>query len=279
MGTGSAVRRRILARRLRLLREHAGFTLETAAPKLYWSSSKLHRIEAATQPVDVHGLKSMLDLYGVGGEDWTDMVELAVSSRQPGWWRTYGIGDNSYTGFEAEAVRLQTFTLAYVHGLLQIAPYSAALFQASPLARSDSALERDVAVRMLRQRRLTAPEDDLQLVAVVAEAALHNPIGGREVLREQLDHLLMASDLENVTLQVLPTSVGAHAALASGFTVLNFGDLGEPDMAYVEHTLGAVQLEKDEDVSMARLAHAQLRSLALDPAASQALIERTAERI
>jgi hypothetical protein len=276
MGTGATVRRRILARRLRMLRESAGLTLETAAPQLYWSTSKLHRIEAAAQNVDVHGLKSMLDLYGVGGDDWTEMIELAVASRQPGWWRTYGIGDNSYIGLEAEAVRVQEFASGFVPGLLQVGPYSEALFLSSPLARSTSALEREVAVRMMRQRRLTATEDDLKIVAVVAEEVLHNPVGGPAVLREQLDHLLMTSDLENVCLQVLPARTGAHPALASGFTVLNFGDLGEPDIAYVEHALGAVQLEQDEDVSMARLKFDQLRSLALAPAASQALIERAA---
>jgi transcriptional regulator with XRE-family HTH domain len=277
--TGSAVQRRMLARRLRVLRERAGLSMEDAAPKLYWSHSKLSRIETAQQSVDVHGVKSMCDLYGVGGDEWEEMVALAIETRRRGWWRAYGIGDNSYIGFEAEAARLHSFTLAYFHGLLQIAPYSAALFQASPLARSDAAVEREVEVRMMRQKRLTAAENDLQLVTIVSEAALYNPIGGPAVLHEQLDHVLMAAELDNVTLQVLPTAVGAHGALASGFTVLNFGDIGEPDMAYVEHALGALQLEKAEDVSLARLTFDRLRSLALDTVASQALIERVAGQI
>jgi transcriptional regulator with XRE-family HTH domain len=278
MGTGSVVRRRMLARRLRLLREMAGLTLEVAAPRLFWSSSKLNRIETGLQPVDVHGLKSMLDLYGVGGDEWKELTELAIACREHGWWRAYGIGDNSYVGFEAEAVRLHEFATGFVPGLLQTAPYCAALLLASPV-RSDGDREREVAVRARRQRRLTAAEDDLELVAVVAEAVLHNPVGGRDVLREQLDHLLMAAELENVSLQVLPAGTGAHPALASGFAVLHYGDLGEPDIAYVEHALGAVQLEKAKDVALARLKFDQLRSLALAPAASQALIERVAGRI
>src|SRR5690349_16320089 len=160
MGTGSPVRRRMLARRLRLLREAAGMTLDVAAPKLYWSPSKLNRIENALQYVDVHGLKSMLDLYGVGGDEWRELTDLAVAARQHGWWRAYGIGDNSYVGFEAEAVRVQEVAIGYVPGLLQIASYCEALFLASPLARSDSARQREVEVRMMRQRRLTAAEDD-----------------------------------------------------------------------------------------------------------------------
>jgi transcriptional regulator with XRE-family HTH domain len=277
--TGSAMRRRMLARRLRELREQAGLTLEATAPKLYWSASKLSRIENNQQLADVHGVKSMLDLYGVAGDEWEELTTLAVECRHRGWWRAYGLGDNSYVVFEAEAARVQEVAIGYMPGLLQVAPYSEALFLAAPVFRSRADLEREVAIRMIRQRRLTAAEDDLQLEAVVAEAALHNPIGGPAVLREQLDHLLMAAELDNVSLRVLPTDVGAHPALASGFMVLNFGDLGEPDIAYVEHALGAVQLEQEADVALARLTFDQLRSLALAPAESQALIERAAEQI
>jgi transcriptional regulator with XRE-family HTH domain len=277
--TGASVRRRVLGRRLRLLRERAGLTLESAAPALYWSVSKLSRIETAQQLVDVHGVKSMLDLYGVGGEQWAELTTLAREAAQRGWWRPYGLGDNSYIGLESEAARVQEVTIGFVPGLLQVARYSEALFLASPLQRGPAELEREVAVRMIRQQRLTAAEDDLRLEAIVAEAALHNPVGGPKVLREQLDHLLIAAELDNVNLQVLPTAVGAHPALASGFIILNFGDFDEPDIGYVEHALGAVQLEKEEDVALARLKFDHLRSHALDPAASLALIERTAEQI
>jgi hypothetical protein len=110
-------------------------------------------------------------------------------------------------------------------------------------------------------------------LAVVDEAALYRPVGGADVLREQLEHM---AELDTVTLQVLPTAVGAHAAVASGFSILNFGDLGEPDMAYVEHALGALSLDKDGDVARARLTFERLLSDALDPAESLALVRRLA---
>lgn len=273
---GSSVRRRILGRRLRLLREAAGLTLEEAAPQLEWSASKLSRIEIAQQAVDVHGVKSMLDLYDAGGDQWTELTELARAARRRGWWRRYGIGDNSYVGFETEATQVQEFTVGYVPGLLQVAEYSQALFHASPVRRTAADVEREVAVRTIRQRRLTSVDDELRLVAIVAEVVLHTPIGGPAVLRAQLDHLVMAAELDTVSLQVLPTAVGAHTAVASGFMVLSFGDLGEPDMAYVEHALGAVHLEKEEDVALARMKFDQLRSLALAPAESLGLIRRAA---
>jgi hypothetical protein len=263
----------MLARRLRLLRKAAGLTLADAAPALDWSVSKLSRIEIAQVGVDVHGVRSMLDLYEAA-DQWTELVELAREANQRGWYRAYGLGDHSYVGYETEAVQVQEYAAGFVPGLLQVADYAKALFLATPIRRSAAELEREIAVRMIRQRRLTAAENELRLVAVVAEGVLRNPVGGPAVLGAQLEHLLIAAELDNVSLQVLPAGVGAHAALASGFYVLSFGDIGEPDMAYVEHALGAVHLEKEAEVSLARLAFDQLRSLALAPAESLALVER-----
>jgi hypothetical protein len=82
--------------------------------------------------------------------------------------------------------------------------------------------------------------------------------------------LAEAAELDLVTVQVLPVVASRHTALGSGFTLLNFGDLGEPDIADVEHTLGALFLEKDNDVTRARLAFDRLRADALDPAESLA---------
>ena len=276
---GSVVRRRILARQLRLLREEAGLTLEAAAPRLDWSVAKLSRIETAQQAVDVHGVRSMLDLYDVGGDRWTELIALTRQANQRGWWQAYGLGRTPfYVGYETEASRVQDFTLAYVPGLLQTADYARALFVAVPMRRTAEELANAVAVRMIRQRRLTSTEDPLELVAVVDETVLYRPVGGREVLRAQLRHLVEAAALDTVTLQVLPAALGAHAALACAFTVLNFGDLGEPDIAYVEHTLGALILDKEGDAARARLTFDRVRADALDPAESLAMIRRLAEQ-
>ncbi len=140
-------------------------------------------------------------------------------------------------------------------------------------------LEREITVRMIRQKRLTSDEDPLELVAVVEEAALRRPVGGRSVMRAQLERLVAAASLDTVTFQVLPTAVGAHAGIGGAFTLLSFDGLGEPDMAYVEHPMGAVHLEKDEDVARARVVFDHLRSAALGPAESVALVEGVAAQL
>jgi transcriptional regulator with XRE-family HTH domain len=270
------IRRRVLARQLRLLREEAGLTLEQAAPKLDFSVSKLSRIENAQVLIDVHWVRGMLDLYDVGGDRWTELVELAREANQPGWWRAYGLGNNSYIAFETEASRLQEFTVSYVPGILQTADYARALMRAVPLRRTAEQLENEIAARMYRQQRLTSVENPLEFVAVVDESALHRPVGGPDVQRGQLAQIAVLAELNSVTLHVLPTAVGAHAALPSGFMILDFGNLGEPDMAYVEHTLGALSLDKADDVARARLTFERVLSDAFDPAESTALVRRLA---
>lgn len=106
---------------------------------------------------------------------------------------------------------------------------------------------------------------------------LRNPVGGRRVQQAQLAHLLGASELPTVSLQILRAGLGAQPSLASGFTILSFGGLGEPDMVYVEHALGATHLWKEPDVTLARLKLDRLRTLALAPAESRELIQRIAD--
>jgi hypothetical protein len=171
---------------------------------------------------------------------------------------------------------VHNFFVSCVPGLMQTADYARALMQAVPVERTTEQLNKEVAARMYRQHRFGSAENPLELVTVIDEAALYRPVGGGDVLREQLDHMATLAELDTVTLHVLPTGIGAHAAVASGFSILSFGELDEPDMAYVEHALGAVSLDKAADVARARLTFERLLSDALDPAASLALVRRLA---
>jgi hypothetical protein len=101
--------------------------------------------------------------------------------RKKGWWRAYGLDDFSYVGFETEANRVLDFTMAYVPGLLQIPEYSRELFLASAVDRTDAQLADTIAVRGIRQQRLTSSERPLELVAVIDEPVAQLQAGGRTV--------------------------------------------------------------------------------------------------
>jgi transcriptional regulator with XRE-family HTH domain len=276
---GSVVRQRQLGRTLRELREEAGLTLEEAAPRLDWSTSKLSRIEIAQQSIDVHGVRSMLDLYGVGGERWTQIIELTRDARQRGWWRAYGIDDQGYVPLETEASTVRDFTVSYVPGLLQTADYAREVFRSSLIRRTAAELDNAITIRMIRQERLSSTEHPLELVAIVEEAVLRRPVGGPTVLRAQLAHIVQAAGLDLVTFQVLPLGVGAHPGMSAAFAILSFDGLGEPDIVYVEHPIGAVQLQKETDVARAKLVFDRLRSDALSPADSVALVQGLVDTI
>ncbi|MGI5125607.1 helix-turn-helix domain-containing protein [Pseudonocardia sp. CA-107938] len=271
--TGGTVRQRILGRRLRRMREEAGLSIEVAAPALDCSVSKLTRIEGARQGLDSHLARSMLDLYDVGGARWAETLELVKEAREKPWWKQYGLGDKfNYVQFETDAALVQDFAPSYVPGLLQTREYARALFSSNQQSWSAGKLEAALEVRMIRQQRLTDTERRLRLVAVAGEAALRNPVGDPDVMDAQLAHIAEAATLPAVTLQVLPAHPGPHAALASGFTVLSFGELDEPDMVFVEHALGAAFVEDERGVAMARRKFDQLRTLALNPADSLDLL-------
>lgn len=273
---GAVVRRLHLGRILRELREEAGLSLEVAAPALDWSSSKLSRIENGRQGVDVHGVRTMMDVYGVVGSQWDELLDLTRSVSEKGWWRAYGLDDKGYVPLEAEATFIREATAAFVPGLLQTDAYAKAVFAATLQRRSEIELENLTAIRTRRQERLTSAEDPLELIAVVDEAVLRRPVGGPAVMRAQLAHLAEAAALDRVTLQVLPLSLGAHPGLSAPFTLLTFGEIDFGDMVYVEHPVGAVHISKGSEVAVATLTFDRLRSLALDADESVALIERVA---
>jgi transcriptional regulator with XRE-family HTH domain len=274
--SGALVRRRQLARILREMRQKAGLTIEAAAPQLDFSPSKLSRIENAHQGVDVHVVRTMMDVFGVGGDRWNEILTLTREASAKGWWRAYGLDDQGYVPLEAEASAVREYTVNYLPGLLQTADYARALFETSLHAGSQAVRENDVAVRMIRQQRLRDPENPLTLVAVIEEAAVRRVIGGADVMCAQLAHVVAAAELDTVTVQVLPADVRAHPGATGAFIVLSFDGLGEPDIGYVEHPMGSIHIEKAEDVARGRVVFDQLRSLALSPDESVALIERVA---
>jgi hypothetical protein len=83
---------------------------------------------------------------------------------------------------------------------------------------------------------------------VVDEAALRRPVGGRGVMRAQLERLAEATELPNVTLQVLPLEAGAHPAMVGAFSVLRFAGQELPDVVYLEHLTNAAYLDKRDEV-------------------------------
>lgn len=263
-------KRRRVGRRLREMRERAGLIMEEAATRLDMSRTSLFRVESGEYRASVHLIRSMMDLYDCYVEDLLDQARDAL---KPHWFHQYGSAGLGYVDVETEAVLVREFCGFQVPGLLQTEPYMRALFDQHPLARTTKRLEDDVAVRLIRQRRLTDEDRPLELLAIIDEGALRRRVGGADVMRGQLEHLLEAATLPTVTLQALPLRHGAHSAM-DGATLLSFPEDYNPEMLYVEYATGALHIEDADKLTAAKLMFDRLRTEALSPADSVALIEQ-----
>ncbi|MEV6241724.1 DUF5753 domain-containing protein [Lentzea sp. NPDC051838] len=265
-------RRRKLAKKLRKMRLTARMSIPEAARALDKDVQALYRIEAAETRVDVHLVRSMMDLYDSYESDLLDQVRDALKA---GWWRAFGVEDMGYLDVETEAAVIREIALLTIPGLLQTEAYTRALFDADHRERSKGWQNNQVAVRQFRQRRLTDPDNLLVLDAVIDEAALRKLVGGIDVMRAQLRHLIDMAALPNVTLRVLPSELGAHDGMNGGFTLLSFPDPEDSDLLYISYATGAMHIENEGELKEARLAFDRLSARALTPAESVALIERT----
>lgn len=180
---------------------------------------------------------------------------------------------------ETEAAVEFELSVVYIPGLLQTEAYMRALFSTGKVQRTRERLANDVAARLHRQRRLLDEEFPLELVAIVDEAALRKRVGGTEVMRDQLRHLAAVSLRSTVTVQVLPNDAGAHPGMDGAFMILTFPEAEDPSVLYVEYPTGSLHVEKPEEVAAARLVFDRLRTEALSPLDSVALIERAADEL
>ncbi|HEV2780091.1 MAG TPA: helix-turn-helix transcriptional regulator [Actinophytocola sp.] len=265
--------RRRLGRRLKAMRDAAGLTLEEASARLDKTRSSLHRIETGATRADVHLIRSMMDLYDQWEEGLIDQVREA---NKPQWFRNYGVDELGYIDVETHARQVREFGVLNPPGLLQTEAYVRALLSSSRRKRTKQQIDNEVEVRLIRQRRLTDEENPLELVAIVDEAALRREVGGPRTVHEQLRQLVEAAAWPTVTLQVIPFRDGAHSGMDGAFTLVSFPEPSDPELLYVEHTAGALHIEDADAIRAAKLAFDQLRTEALSPADSVALIERIA---
>jgi len=249
---GPTVLRRLLGAQLRRLRERQGITREEAGYAIRASGSKMSRLELGRVGFKERDVTDLLTLYGVTSEtDRETLLALAQDANSPGWWHRYGDvlpgWFETYVGLEEAAALVRTYELQFVPGLLQTEDYARAVIALGNSSSPPEEIEQRVSLRMTRQK-LLARGDAPRLWAVVDEAALRRPIGGRDVMRGQIERLIEATKLPGVILQVLPFRVGGHTAEAGAFTILRFPESDLPDVVYVEQLTSALYLDRRDDV-------------------------------
>ncbi|MFJ2030763.1 helix-turn-helix domain-containing protein [Streptosporangium sp. NPDC087985] len=249
MAGSPTVKRRRLSAELIRLREQSGLTHDEVAKRLEWSRGRLTHMEQNKWVLpDIGNIRLLLDVYDVTDTAVREAIlDLARQSREKGWWAKYkDVFGGSLPGFEAEATQIRTVELVTIPGLLQTAGYATAVFQAGQVL-DQTAVQRRVEGRLARQAVLDR-DDPPQLWAVIDEAALRKMVGGPKIMAEQLSHLVDMATRSNIAVQILLDSTGAHAAMGSGFVILDFaGDL-DPSIVYLETPTDNLFLERPEEV-------------------------------
>src|SRR6266704_2693014 len=269
------VRRRRLALELRRLREAARLTCEEVAEHLECSASKISRVETGRVSVSPRDVRDMLELYGVPAQQRDSLVQLARDSRQKGWWHAFSDTIQpqfvTYVGLESAASEIRIYEVSLIPELLQTEDYARTIIKAGAMNGNHEEVERKVALRMARQPALTR-DDPPMLWTVVDEAALRRRVGGAELMRAQLEHVLDLSSLKNVAMQVIPFGAGAHPAMGRPFVILAFPERADPDVVYLEDLTSALYVENVVEVDRYNMFFNHLRATALSFADSTRLI-------
>ncbi|MCH6170465.1 helix-turn-helix domain-containing protein [Pseudonocardia alaniniphila] len=274
---GATARRIVLGAQLRRLRESSDISRADAGYAIRSSESKVSRIELGRVALKVRDISDLLTLYGIADaaerESFLEMVEQA---NEPGWWRRYSDvmpgWFHDFVGLEESASRIQSYELQFVPGLLQTEAYARAIATRGRVGSASEEGERRIALRMRRQKILGGMHPP-KLWVVLDESVLHRPIGGRMVMREQLDRLIELTKLPNITIQVVPWQLSGYGAEGS-FTVLRFAEAELPDVVYVEHLSGALYLDRQDEIELYGRAVDRLTVDALTPDESRQLLAK-----
>lgn len=247
--------RRRLATRLRRLRMSANRTIDEAAAELICSVAKISRMETTGRGCSERDVRDLCRFYGATDAVRAELMHAAAMTRLRGWWHEFGPLDEQferYVDFESTATVIREYDSSLLPGLLQTVDFARALVPSlSP--RSDPNpewVDRVVRLRMERQKRIL--NRDVELHALIDEAAVRRNIGSRVLMVRQLEHLIQSTQRDNVRIQVVPFEAGHHAGLQGSFHHLTMPVVDEDPfeaVVYVEGQFGSFVLDKEAEVA------------------------------
>ncbi|MFJ8647604.1 helix-turn-helix domain-containing protein [Streptomyces sp. NPDC093546] len=244
----------VLGKRLQELRERAGLKREEAAKVLRVAPATIRRMETAEVSLKIPYVQLLLREYGVPQDEADGFVRLAEEANRPGWWQRFHdvlpSWFSMYVSLEGAASLIRAYEPQFIPGLLQTEDYARAILRGGAVGqvRPDD-IERHVALRMARQSLLTR-QDAPKFWVIMDETVLRRPVGGSPALmRAQIDRLLEATALPNVTLQIAEFATGHHPGTYGPFVLFRFAMPELPDMVYSEYLTGAVYLDARTEVA------------------------------
>ncbi|MFK0222593.1 helix-turn-helix domain-containing protein [Streptomyces vinaceus] len=252
-----------VGRQLKMWREAAGMDRAKFGEHMGYGDNLIYKIERGTRIPRPEYLDKADEVLMAGGKI-AAMKEDVEKARHPKKVR-------DLAKLESEAVEIGSYDNGVVPGLLQTEEYIRALYAVRRPAYSEDQIERLVAARVARHdilRRHPAP----LLTVVQEEAVLRRPVGGKMVLRRQLEHLLEVGQLRNVEIQVMPTAVEEHAGLAGSLKIMRLKD--GTTVGHNEVQLVSRLITEPKEVQILDMRYGMIRAQALTPRESLAFIEK-----
>lgn len=229
------VRSRRLGARLGRYRTERGMSGAALAAKLGIGQPQLSRLETGKAKITSTTLERLVAVLGISETNARKLDELRRRSTEPGWWQDYGdiLSEpvEMLIELEVEACWIRSYEGHVIPGLLQTRDYAERIITAGSMHMRVADIDRYLELRMRRQKRLV---EGMRFTAILSEAAIRQQVGGPDILREQLRHINRAVREFDVTVQVVPFTADAHAALGDSFVIIQWPDERDPEAVYVD---------------------------------------------
>jgi transcriptional regulator with XRE-family HTH domain len=281
--TSPLVLRRRLGTELRNARQEKNLTQEQVATAMVWSPSKVIRIENAASSIGINDLRALLQLYNIADQRQTaELVALATEARKRTWWRSYSnVAPSSLielVEYESAASSVKQFEITYIPGILQTEEYARAVldnfYGDTPHSERVAAL---VELRTKRQDRLNQ-EDAPRFSFILDEPVIHRLVGGPSVMRRQIRRLSEAAELPNVTIEIVPLSVGLHPGVSGSFEIMQLADASDEYVVYREGSRHEISDDPTETQRYLER-YKRIKEVSLGPADSVPLLRKTADEM
>jgi transcriptional regulator with XRE-family HTH domain len=224
-----------LARMLRALREESGWNTFQAAEFIGKHVTTYRKFEAGVESPSKGDLRALLREWSLDGEELQIMLELCTQAKLPDWtsrFRNLPEAMRRLLGFENLATRIRAYETGSVFGLVQTEEYARSIIQTFARHATEAEVERQVELRMERQRRnLEGNPPEIQVI--LDEAVIRRAVGGPEVMADQLRHLTGLP--ERCELRILPLRGSAHPGMLGPFWIFEFEPSISSPTVYVEN--------------------------------------------
>jgi transcriptional regulator with XRE-family HTH domain len=259
------VRQRQLGIRLRELRLERHLTVQDVAKRLMCSPSQISRIETGTRRATLRDVRDLTEVYDVSPSTAADLMDLARSARETGWWAEYDdLKLDPYIGLEQEASSITCFSMFFVPALLQTEDYARAIIKNVLPQIEPTILEQRVQAR-LRRQQLFEQEKPPNYRAFLDEAVLRRPVGDPGVMAAQLEKIVQLGDNSRSAIQLIPFAAGLRGVTDSNFVLLEFDAPWLRPVVFVEVLTTNLLQERDGEIARYREAIAYLEGSALSP--------------